>query len=122
MAITTTPCRFRSQAGYSWIELLITVVFIFGIGAALAVWRYNSGLGPVFLHPGTAEAARSLIQASLTDVEKVGEPVITGDRTVTLSATIAKKDCKVELYSPKELENDYGWKIRKVDCPRSPLA
>lgn len=107
----------RFQAGYSWPELLFAALIIAGLFVGAGVWRKHSGYGPVFLQPVTAESAKRLIEISLTDVEKVGELVITGERTVTLPVTIAKKACQVQLYAPEKLENDYGWKIKKVDCP-----
>jgi hypothetical protein len=117
-----TPVRFRPQFGYSVAEFLIMFAVLATLLAGAVALKQYYAPGPVFVHPGTAQSAQLLVRNSLSGVDQVGEPTITGDREVTLPATIAKKDCKVQLHAPKELENDYGWKIKQVDCAGPPLA
>lgn len=81
--------------------------------------RHELVPGPIFLHPGSADAAQRMVHVSFSDVGTVSEPVITGDRIVTLSAKIAQKDCRVQLYSPAQLSNEYGWTIDKLECATS---
>jgi len=103
------------QAGVYLHEFAIVAVILVGLLAA-AVKLHHHYIGPVFLHPGTREAAHQMVRATFADVTNLGEPVISGERTITLSATIGQKACEVQLYSPEKLTNDYGWTLKKSNC------
>ena len=103
------------QAGVSLLELVIVVVIVGGLFFA-DMKLHHHYIGPVFLHPGTKEAAHQMVRHTFADVTNLGEPVITGERTVTLTATVGQKACEIQLYSPEKLTNDYGWTLKKSKC------
>jgi hypothetical protein len=110
----------RPQVTTSMCVMALILLFIaFALIAGVMKLREQAGMGPVFLHPGSADAARQLVNADFANVTAIGEPAITGDRIVTLTATLEQKGCKIQLYAPLERSNDYGWTIKQVDCPAS---